>query len=184
MTLSRGIAVSHPLQKEATPALVRLAGAASTVAWKFQASVEMQEMSTSFDVKLLQIPRRLYEEMLTQARAELPNECCGLLAGRDGRVTHRYPLTNALASPTRYESDPMAMLAADKDMRKEGSDLLAIYHSHPASEPVPSRTDLESNFYGSEVVHIIISLREAAPEVRGWHLHPDSYGEAAWEVAD
>ncbi len=138
-------------------------------------------MSTSLSRKL-QIPRPLYEEMLAQALAELPNECCGLLAGRDDRVTHRYPLSNALASPVRYESDPQAMFAAVKDMRKEGTDVLAIYHSHPTSAPVPSRTDLERNFYGPEVVHLIISLKEREPEVGAWHLEPDAYREAVWEV--
>src|SRR5438270_778344 len=71
----------------------------------------MLEMSTSLETSL-QIPRPLFDEMLAQAVAELPNECCGLLAGRAGRVSHRYPLTNALASPVRYESDPQAMFAA------------------------------------------------------------------------
>src|SRR5271165_2728722 len=118
----------------------------------------MLQMSTSVE-GILHIPGRLHEEMLAQAVAELPNECCGLLAGRDGLVTHRYPLTNALASPVRYESDPQTMFAAFKDMRREGTDLLAIYHSHPTSAAVPSRTDLERNFYGSDVVHVIISLK-------------------------
>ena len=87
----------------------------------------------SLDEKL-QIPRRLHTEMLAQAVSELPNECCGLLAGRGDRVTHRYPLSNALASPVRYESDPRAMFAAFKDMRQQRTDLLAIYHSHPRWE--------------------------------------------------
>jgi proteasome lid subunit RPN8/RPN11 len=130
----------------------------------------------------LQIPRRLYDEMLAQAVAELPHECCGLLAGRDGRVTHRYPLTNALASPVRYESEPRSMFAAFKDMRAQGIELLAIYHSHPTSDPIPSRTDLERNFYGAEVVHLIISLPGGTPTVRGWHLDVSSYRPAEWAV--
>src|SRR5262245_30819973 len=108
----------------------------------------------------LQISRQFHADMLAQALSESPNECCGLLAGREGGVTHRYPLRNALASPVRYESDPRDLLAADKDMRQQGTELLAIYHSHPTSEPVPSRTDLERNFYGSEVVHLIISIKD------------------------
>jgi proteasome lid subunit RPN8/RPN11 len=138
-------------------------------------------MSTSFEVKL-QIPSRLYEEMLAQAVSEMPNECCGLLAGRDGRVTHRYPVTNALASPVRYESEPRAMFAALKDMRTRGTELLAIYHSHPTSDPVPSRTDLERNFYGSAVVHLIVSLKEGTPTVQAWHLDETTYHPAAWGV--
>jgi [CysO sulfur-carrier protein]-S-L-cysteine hydrolase len=138
-------------------------------------------MSTPFDMKL-QIPGRLYEEMLAQAVSELPNECCGLLAGRDGRVTHRYPLANALANPVRYESEPRAMFAAFKDMRARGTELLAIYHSHPTSDPVPSRTDLERNFYGSAVVHLIVAFKKGAPTVQAWHLDEATYHPAAWGV--
>jgi proteasome lid subunit RPN8/RPN11 len=138
-------------------------------------------MSTSFASKL-QIPRPLYDDMIAQAVAELPNECCGLLAGRDGRVTQRYPLTNAMACPTRYESDARATFEAVKDMRKEGTEVLGIYHSHPVSDPIPSHTDLACNYYGSEVVHFIISLRTHPPVVRGWHLDADRYREAVWEV--
>jgi proteasome lid subunit RPN8/RPN11 len=140
-------------------------------------------MSTSLDRKL-QIPGRLHAEMLAQAVTELPNECCGLLAGRDGRVTHRYPLTNALGSPVRYESDPAALFAAFKDMREQGTELLAIYHSHPTTDPVPSRIDLERNFYGEAVVHIIISLKDGVPLVRAWRLGETSYSEAEWVLTD
>jgi len=110
----------------------------------------------------LQLSRRVYDEMLAQAVSELPNECCGLLAGRDGQVTHRYPLTNALGSPVRYESDPKELFAAYKDMRRQGTDQLAIYHSHPMSDPVPSRTDLEQNYHGPDMVYLIISLKRGA----------------------
>jgi [CysO sulfur-carrier protein]-S-L-cysteine hydrolase len=143
----------------------------------------MPEMSTSFDNNL-QIPRRLYDDMIAQAVAELPNECCGLLAGRDGRVSQRYPLSNALSSPVRYESDPKALFAAFKDMRDAGIELLAIYHSHPTSEPVPSRTDLERNFYGSAVVHLIVSLQGGVPAVRAWRLGETAYTEAEWTLGD
>src|SRR5437773_1648343 len=81
------------------------------------------------------LPRELYEALVGQARAEQPNECCGLLAGRVeagvGRVSHRFPLRNELASPREYSSEPRDHLNADRRMRELGIDLLAIYHSHP-----------------------------------------------------
>jgi proteasome lid subunit RPN8/RPN11 len=122
--------------------------------------------------------------MLAQAVAELPNECCGLLAGGDGRVTHRYPLRNALASPVRYESDPKELFAAHKDMNRQGTELVAIYHSHPRSDPVPSRTDLERNFHGPDVVHVIISLKDGEPQVRAWRLGETSYDVVGWTYID
>jgi [CysO sulfur-carrier protein]-S-L-cysteine hydrolase len=142
----------------------------------------------------LQVPRPIFAEMLAHARAELPNECCGLLAGHlvDGdagresrlaRVVRCYPLVNAAASPREYLSDPYSMFAADKDMRRHGLDVLAVYHSHPTSEPVPSRTDLARNF-SPDVVNFIISLVSPEPEVRGWWLTDRDYREAEWDQID
>jgi proteasome lid subunit RPN8/RPN11 len=128
--------------------------------------------------------------MLAQAAAERPLECCGLLAGppADGgpelRVVRHYPLVNAAASSVEYESESHSIIAADKDMRSHGWEILAIYHSHPAAPPVPSRKDLERNFYGDGLVHFIISLQFAQPEVRGWRLTATDYREADWEVVE
>lgn len=136
-------------------------------------------MSTSFRLLL---SRQLYTEVLTQAQAELPNECCGLLVGHveataegsAGRVLRRYPLVNASASPREFESEPRSMLAADKDMRKEGWQVLAIYHSHPSSPPVPSRTDVERNYY-PDVMTLIVSLLALVPEMGAWWLEANGY---------
>ena len=144
-------------------------------------------MSTPFR---LQLPRPVLDEMLEHARAELPNECVGLLAGRledgaggrVGRVERRYPLVNAAASPTEYLSDGRSMFNAVKDMGRHNLDVLAVYHSHPTSAPVPSRRDLERN-YSPEVVNFIISLKGTDPEVRGWWLTDRDYREAEWDSA-
>jgi proteasome lid subunit RPN8/RPN11 len=137
---------------------------------------------------LLQMSRRFHAEMIAHARAELPDECCGLLAGPIvpqeagvppvGRVTDRYPLVNAAASPVRYDADPKSLFLAFRDMRQRGLELLAIYHSHPTSDPVPSRTDLARNFYGPEVVHLIVSLSAEPPSIRAWRLEGDTFTEA------
>jgi proteasome lid subunit RPN8/RPN11 len=123
--------------------------------------------------------------MLAQARAEYPNECCGFLAGRIdadvGRVSQRYPLINEAASGREYEASGPSLFAAHRDMRQEGTDVLAIYHSHPTSAPVPSRTDLARNYWPG-VVCVIVSLAQGDPEVRAWWLLEDTYQEADWAV--
>lgn len=127
--------------------------------------------------------------MLAQARAESPHECCGLLAGRiaengaHGEATHHYPLTNELKSPTEFFSEPRGMLAAVKDMRREGIDVLAVYHSHPTSPPVPSRKDLERN-YSERVMNLIVGLAGESPDIRAWWLRADGYDEAQFEVTN
>jgi len=135
----------------------------------------------------LLLPRKLYEAMLAQARAELPNECCGVLSGRredngrTGRIVRLHPLVNACASPREYLSEPRSMFEAVREMRRLELDLLATYHSHPTSDPIPSRTDLARN-YDEQVANFIISLRQETPAVRAWWLTPESYTEADWEL--
>jgi proteasome lid subunit RPN8/RPN11 len=133
----------------------------------------------------LVIPRPIFEAMLAHAQAALPAECCGLLAGTVacgiGQVAQHLPLVNALSSPTEYESNPRSMLAAHKAMRAADTDVLAVYHSHPTSDPVPSRRDRERN-YGEQIMNFIIGLRTAEPDVRAWWLTADTAHEATWEV--
>src|SRR5262245_39206750 len=122
---------------------------------------EAATLSTPFRLRL---PRSIYEEMVAHARAELPNECCGLVSGQWSVVSGQgsegksqesgekgegplvtaerwYPLVSELASPTEYLSEPESMFRAAKDMRGRGLEIIAVYHSHPTTEPVPSRKD-------------------------------------------
>jgi proteasome lid subunit RPN8/RPN11 len=126
--------------------------------------------------------------MVAHAQTELPNECCGLLAGKlvggepcHGVVEKRYPLVNQTASPTEYLSDGRSMLDAQKDMRRLDIHELAIYHSHPSSPPVPSRKDLERNVYGTMAMHLIISLEGNRVQMQGWWLTETEYREAEIE---
>ena len=137
-------------------------------------------------VQLL-LPRQFLSAMILHAQSEIPNECCGLLAGVcDGdvlRVEKHYRLVNEAASPIEYLSEPRSMFKADLDMRMLGLEIVAIYHSHPTSELIPSRIDLEHN-YIANVVHFIVGLKDADPNVRGWWLTQDRYEEAAWQIVD
>jgi proteasome lid subunit RPN8/RPN11 len=134
--------------------------------------------------------------MISQAYSELPNECCGFLAGNIhapsltthgslpvGRVERRFPLANSAENPKKYEASSKSLIEAHVEMRRQGIHELAIYHSHPTSAPVPSRTDLERNYYPS-VVHIIISLKDGEPQTRGWWLEENGYREADWHLSD
>jgi len=135
----------------------------------------------------LEVSRAVFEAMLEQARADLPNECCGLLAGTVeggvGRVVERYALVNELASPVEFVGDARSHFAAEKDMRRKGLDVLAVYHSHPTTAPVPSRKDLDRN-YSEDVVNLIISLAGPGPVVRGWWLTATAYREAELTVTE
>jgi proteasome lid subunit RPN8/RPN11 len=134
----------------------------------------------------LLIPGRLLEEAIGHVREALPNECCGLLAGRVetgvGVVTTRFTVGNDLASPTGYLTNARDLFAAFRAMRTDGTDVLAVYHSHPTSEPVPSRRDVDENTYGETAVHLIVGFADAKPDVRAWWLTEAGYRPADYSV--
>jgi len=136
----------------------------------------------------LTIPDLLLEEVIEHTRREAPIECCGLLAGRIengvGIVTARFTVANDLRSPTQYETNAHDLFTAFRAMRHDNLELLAIYHSHPTSEPVPSRRDVEQNTYGESVIHLIVSLAKEKPTVRAWCLMGDGYREAEWGISE
>ena len=108
--------------------------------------------------------------LIAHAREESPNECCGLLAGRDGRVERVFRGTNIDHSPYTYLMDPKEQLAAFKDMETVGLDLVAIYHSHTHTPAYPSRTDVAKAYY-SDAAYVIISLANRdAPDIRAFRV--------------
>lgn len=127
----------------------------------------------------LLIPPEIVQAMVDHCRREAPLECCGLLGGKPPAVTSIHPLRNVEASPTRYLADPRDVIDAVVTLRGLGSEIVAIYHSHPEWAAVPSRVDLETNYYG-ELPRIIVSLLGSEPDVRAWRLGPDSFEEVPW----
>jgi proteasome lid subunit RPN8/RPN11 len=129
----------------------------------------------------LEIPAEIHDAMVAHCLREAPLECCGILGGASCRVSSFHPLRNVAASETRYDADPQDLIRAWVWLREHGSDIAAIYHSHPRWAAVPSATDLRENHYGP-VPRIIVSLLADPPEVRIWRLEPETYQEIAWRV--
>ncbi|MGH9397072.1 MAG: M67 family metallopeptidase [Terriglobia bacterium] len=98
--------------------------------------------------------------MREQARLHLPEECCGLLAGKSEVVAELIPASNVLASPRAYSIDPAELISAFRAMRERGFRHLGIYHSHPTGANFPSPRDVEMAFYPA-CAYFIVSLRVA-----------------------
>ncbi|MCS7039268.1 MAG: M67 family metallopeptidase [Anaerolineae bacterium] len=118
----------------------------------------------------LQIPRAIYDAIIAHARAGKPEEVCGLLRGRDGRVTGMRRARNVAANPvTDYEVESSALLA-QVQWEDEGEEMIGIYHSHPADPAYPSASDAYQAYY-PDAVYLICSLQdEARPVIRGFRL--------------
>ena len=91
---------------------------------------------------MFQIERHFIDDMIAHARAEDPNECCGLLVGKDGRVVKLFRTTNSEKSPECYKVEPGELLQVYNEMDTQGWELLAIYHSHPHTQAIQLRRSL------------------------------------------
>jgi proteasome lid subunit RPN8/RPN11 len=100
---------------------------------------------------MIRVAGEPWREMVAHARATYPNECCGAMLGRvDGAekevlVAMRLENSSAGSQAARYELRPEDLLAADKEARRRGMDLVGIYHSHPDCDAYFSKTDLENS---------------------------------------
>ncbi len=112
---------------------------------------------------MLTIYRQEYNRILSHAKASLPNEACGLLAGfRDGNggiITKVYCLSNTDQSPEHFSMDPKEQFSAVADMRAKGITLLGNFHSHPETPARPSAEDISLAF-DPEMIYMIVSLKD------------------------
>lgn len=118
----------------------------------------------------MRLPRHLFEGMLAHAREEAPNECCGILGGKDGEASTLYRATNAEASPLRYTLDPNDLFRITfREIPDNDEEMLAIYHSHTASPAYPSQTDINLATY-PDAVYLILSLADGEEPLRGFRI--------------
>jgi proteasome lid subunit RPN8/RPN11 len=131
----------------------------------------------------MRISRRLLDELIAHARADAPNECCGMIAARDGEAVAVHRATNTAASPLRYVIDGKEQYEIQTAIEDAGLDLGAIYHSHTRSAPEPSQTDINLAFY-PEALYVIVGVQHEQPDVRAWRIVGGEVSEAALEVVD
>jgi proteasome lid subunit RPN8/RPN11 len=118
----------------------------------------------------MRIARELYDQLIAHARAEAPNECCGLVAASGDQVTGVHPVTNRFASPLRFELEPLEHMRAQDRIDEDGHELWALYHSHTRTAPEPSQTDINGAELLGDLVWVIVGLAEEAPDVRAWRI--------------
>jgi proteasome lid subunit RPN8/RPN11 len=110
---------------------------------------------------MLTLDPALHAKIVAHARADHPDEACGIIAGAAGsdRPERFIPMINAERSPTFYRFDSTEQFQVWREMDERGEEPIVIYHSHTATEAYPSRTDIS---YASEpdAHYVLVSTRD------------------------
>jgi proteasome lid subunit RPN8/RPN11 len=134
----------------------------------------------------MRMSARQREAMIAHARADHPDECCGVVVARDGAAVAVHPLRNLAASPLRFEVDGLALHRLLTEVEDAGDELAAIYHSHTRSDAHPSQTDVNFAAHWPGVEWIIVGLGDPGGDavVRSFLIQDGVVREVPVEVAD
>lgn len=118
----------------------------------------------------------LLQAIVDHAVRDAPNECCGIVATRDGAAVSVHEFENLAASPFRFDIDGMSLFRTIEEIEEQGLEMGVIYHSHTRSEPYPSQTDVNfaANWPGVEWLIVGLS-KNADPVVKSYLI--DDKGE-------
>jgi proteasome lid subunit RPN8/RPN11 len=135
----------------------------------------------------VEVPRALVDAIVAHARAEEPNEACGLIVGDrpaadGGRPLRWEPTRNKAASPFRYEIDPADLLRLTLATDEADETFWAIVHSHVRTPARPSPTDVGLAFY-PDALYVLVSLATDEPDVRAYRILGGEVSEVELRVA-
>ena len=128
----------------------------------------------------------MLDEIVAQARAEAPNECCGIVGSRDGRAVRLFKARNARASPLSYDIDGRDLQRIYDEIDNDDLQVGVIYHSHTRTDPVPSPTDVNlASPFLPEAVYLIVGVKDPDREdLRAWQIRDGQYSEVELEVEE
>jgi proteasome lid subunit RPN8/RPN11 len=132
----------------------------------------------------MDISQELLEQILTHAREEAPNECCGVVAvapvseGTPACAVRVHRAVNTAASPLRFEISGLEVMGLLDSIEGDGLEIGAIYHSHTRTAPYPSQTDINFAVNWPGVEWIIVGLADSsAPEIRSYLIEKGAVRE-------
>ena len=126
----------------------------------------------------IRLARNVAVEILNHARSNPVEECCGLLAGRDGAIAQAFPAQNVAEHPaTAYEIAPKELFRVMREIRGAALELLGIYHSHPNGDNQPSPRDVERAYYPDAAYFILSPCADAPEPIRAYSIHDGRWAQ-------
>lgn len=126
----------------------------------------------------MRLAPELIDRIVAHAREADPQECCGVITGRDGEALAVERAENEFAHRMRYRISADEMFRIYRLADDRGEEMMAFYHSHPRSEAYPSQTDINEASGLPESVHLICSLADPGdPSVRAFTIRGNDVQE-------
>jgi proteasome lid subunit RPN8/RPN11 len=123
---------------------------------------------------MMWLTREQARVIVDHARAEAPNEACGVIAGRGVRAQEIIPIPNVADDPLHaYHMDERRLVETLVGLERRSLELLAFYHSHPRTDPIPSPSDVRLANY-PDTPYLIVSLKGGDPRLSAWSMR---YGQ-------
>jgi proteasome lid subunit RPN8/RPN11 len=130
---------------------------------------------------ILVLPESIARLIEAEGVRHYPEECCGILIGRDVNASRRIeeirPVNNAFDADRlhdRFLISPQAIYQTEKELENSGRTIVGFYHSHPDHPARPSDYDREHAwpFYS----YVIVSIAAAqAVDMTSWVLDETSH---------
>jgi len=119
---------------------------------------------------MLSLNKEKARKLAEHSKKESPNEACGILAGKDGKVDKVYFMTNTDNTSETFFMDPKEQFKVMKEIRHLGLEMVGIYHSHLETEAYPSAHDVELAYY-PEASYVIVSIKDRNnPSIRSFRI--------------
>jgi proteasome lid subunit RPN8/RPN11 len=117
----------------------------------------------------MKITKEIVVDVFRHAKKDVPIEACGYLGGKDDVVTKCFPMTNIDKSKEHFSFDPKEQFSVLKDARAKGFEMLAVYHSHPATPARPSKEDVRLA-YDPTISYVIASLAGKQETIKSFKI--------------
>jgi proteasome lid subunit RPN8/RPN11 len=130
------------------------------------------------------LEKKYADEMIAHAHREVPNECCGIMAGVNNKVVKFYQTINTERNPARYIIDSQQMFAIYKEIRENGWEISGIYHSHVQTAAYPSPADTKSAVLSGPVYFIVSLQNPEQPVIKGFRILEGNITEIELRLID
>jgi proteasome lid subunit RPN8/RPN11 len=125
----------------------------------------------------------MVDQVFAHARRDHPDECCGVIAGKDGVATRVFEMDNAERSPTGFTFDSAQWLTVYRALDDADEEPWVVYHSHTATEAYPSRTDIRWSATAGFPYWLLVSTRSGEDEIRAFTITDGAVTEVPLAVS-